>query len=337
MSCCRELVDKIVDSVLYSGNQLIVDFNFSTRKQNQMLMLIKPEVFLPVCKNKLTGSVTAIMNVLKSYEVDIDGVYSFTSEELQKGKLMEQHYRLIDIMSRQSSRILDEHDRANIYDALDIKEAIPILGGHEYLQLDKSVDASVLNKKWMAGVISKIRNGLYVQKFEEQGNNTILVNGFYPAQLERFTKNNRHTVALLINSDLPWKILRRYMLGSTFPEKAEDGSIRNILYVNGPEYGLDNVNVANNCVHLSAGPFEAMFEISNILQYIEGKKFTTSSLNLVRTLESLDVDHRNYDISFNNPKLIIGGHEMELFDVTEEVDTYTAALLYRKCINSGIN
>ena len=102
----------------------------------------------------------------------------------------------------------------------------------------------------------------------KNGEDFILVNGFHPAQLFHFTNETHRIVLVLVHSDTPWGTLRNEMVGATFPEKAVPNSIRGTLYANPNDYGLESVSIANNGVHLSAGPFEGLFEIRNFFGHI---------------------------------------------------------------------
>lgn len=68
---------------------------------------------------------------------------------------------------------------------------------------------------------------------------------------------------MLLHTDTNWHAMKFDLVGDTFPEKATEGSIRNMMYNNPETYGLKEVNIGSNCVHLSAGPFEAAFEVNN--------------------------------------------------------------------------
>ncbi|WP_026883339.1 hypothetical protein [Clostridium akagii] len=326
----KTIGSRIVDSVFHSKTHLIENFNCSTDKQNQLLMFIKPEVFFMNCERKTAKVVNTIIEILDSYEADIAGVYNFSGKGIRETKMLDRHFGLINIMSRKSSKLLNFREKSDIRKTLGADESIPIRGGHEYLGENESMSTSELNGVWMSREIVKIRNGLYVQKNKIKSQDIILVNGFHPAQLNHFTKAGRHTIVLLINSNFPWRIMRKYMLGNTFPEKAESGSMRNIMYNNANEFGLEKVNVANNCIHLSAGPFEAMSEIFNFLQYIKGTEFSLSKLNIAEALKRSGMHDNDCEEAIKNPEILIDGQKMRLFDVTERLDTYESIDLFKK-------
>lgn len=331
----KVIIEKIADSVLNKEEQLVMEFDKSTNRQNQMLMLIKPEVFLSGKREEIICSLSMIIDMLVRYEIEIKGIYCFSGEELREKSILDKHYFMVDILSRQASKILTQDDRKKIYDLMDTFEKIPIYGAHEYLDLNKVATESSLRKEWDNRPIIKVRNGLYVQRHTGIDDDFILINGFYPEQYVHFTKPNRYTIALLINSDLPWKVLRRYMIGNTFPNMAVKGSLRQIFFSNALKYGIGKVDQFYNCVHLSAGPFEAMYEIFNIIQHVENVGSNLVDLNIVKILIEENVNLNIFKSPIHELEVMIGNQKYNLFDVTEEVDTYTAVKLYLKFLKDN--
>src|SRR5262249_32018905 len=111
----------------------------------------------------------------------------------------------------------------------------------------------------------KLRSGLYAQLHRIEGHNVALINGFIPGQIARYYTDGAFIVVMLLASELPWLILRDRMAGDTFPARASPGSIRRMLYDDAATLGIPPPTVDTNCIHLSAGPFEALFEIQNML------------------------------------------------------------------------
>ena len=63
------------------------------------------------------------------------------------------------------------------------------------------------------------------------------------------------------SKDLSWKDFREKVVGATDPSKALPSSLRARLYREWKELGMrEQPTLQNNCVHASAGPFEAIQE-----------------------------------------------------------------------------
>lgn len=118
------------------------------------------------------------------------------------------------------------------------------------------------------------------------------------------------------------------MVGNTFPEKADSVSIRGELFKNHAKYGVKNVSISNNFVHLSAGPFEALFELENFLMDLKVVNFNLSIANVYRLMikNGLNINDVNYSIS--NPSVNIDSKKIDLFTFTEDNNTADAISNY---------
>ena len=132
----------------------------------------------------------------------------------------------------------------------------------------RDLSAQALDEIWASKKSLRVRSGLYVQSYDISGEALVIANGFHPFQLERFTGSGRKIALLLLSSDLPWKLLRARMLGDTFPERAAPGSIEARCIAIQKGFRFKSVTISNNAAHLSAGPFEAVFELSNFLSAV---------------------------------------------------------------------
>lgn len=122
------------------------------------------------------------------------------------------------------------------------------------------------------------------------------------------------------------------MIGSTFPEKASAGSIRGELYARAAEFGYDKVDIANNGVHLSAGPFEGIAELDNFVAKALGKDIF-AQLSFVKYMLAQGLTMEQIKKSITNPTLIIEEKAKDLYGITEDMEPTAAAKVY----SSGIS
>lgn len=139
----------------------------------------------------------------------------------------------------------------------------------------------------------------------------------------------------MLHSNTGWKELKNNLIGNTFPEKADENSIRGILYKESKKFGISDVSIANNYVHLSAGPFEAFFEINNFLSRLDIIDFHLNEANLYRIMLSHGLNKHQIEHSLSNPKILSKDNEVDLFSLTEEYNSTEAIDLYSKIILSG--
>jgi hypothetical protein len=91
-------------------------------------------------------------------------------------------------------------------------------------------------------------------------------------------------------------------------------------------FGMQSVSIANNAAHLSAGPFEAMFEMKNF--FAKGTaSFDLRSTKMWKILSILGLDHDEIERAMTNPNGKVGHADRSLFEITEELDAQGAGHL----------
>ena len=305
--------------------------------ENEALMFIKPEVFALKDESSIEKVVQYMLDCLKKFDAKVDGICAVGGSFLGKNDVMSSHYGYINTVSNSASKALDDGFRKKIEEAFKLEPGkYEVLGGHEFLKKYKGETPETLDKLWFEEKSVKLRSGLYVRHVRKDSVDTVLVNGFHPNQLFHFTNPSHKTVLLLIHSNTSWWKLKNEMIGATFPEKAVPESMRGMLYANAKEYGFDSsITIANNCVHLSAGPFEGMAEIANFFgkiikldvskqQPILLKKMMSSGITLDDALKSLD-----------NPPIEYNGRSTDLFTATEDTDSDKAISVFKETVLKG--
>lgn len=299
--------------------------------RNELVLFIKPEAFMLESVANTAKVVDLVQKKLREFEAHVSGVALIGGQVLDRLEIMSAHYGLINRLSRQASQMLSAEDHQKIAGALDMPiDDYTILGGHEYLKEYPGETSRQLDELWFSGRSTKIRSGFYVKPVEKDARKLLLVNAFHPEQLNHFTDPSHRIALFLIHSNNAWAALKNQMVGATFPDKADPGSIRGILHAQAQDYGFESVTIANNVVHLSAGPFEALFEIVNFFgklfevdirktQPLAVKHMQSAGLSLEQALGALD-----------NPIISETPKPTDLFSATEDMDTDTAIKLYKE-------
>jgi len=292
-----------------------------TNKQNELVFFIKPELLDVEENEKILNSFEIIREKFDDFKVEIDGAAIIPGAVLKEYGIMNRHYGFINQLSRKASSIVDEESRQRIFTTLGIEDRnqYKILGGHEFL---KTFDADVdtLSDIWFAQTANKLRSGLYFIADTYKGQPFILVNGFHPSQLRHFTRADHKILLMLIHTDTDWYDLKFEMVGDTFPEKAKPGSIRGKLYAQPEQYGQKEVGINTNGVHLSAGPFEAAYEVVNFFgPLVALAPETTPPLVIAKAIEAGIPRQKSLSL-LDNPSL----NESDLFSETENLNTEEA-------------
>jgi hypothetical protein len=294
--------------------------------QNELVMFMKPELFMVSDPAFIRQSAELVLEKLAEYQAEVHGIVIVGGQFLAEHGIMDRHYGYINHLSKQASKILEEEDRAKMAAALGSStiDGIALYGGHEYLQSHPEETTAHLDEFWFSKKAIKIRSGFYINQYEKNGAPFILVNGFHPSQLNHFTDPSHRIVLFLIHANTPWKTLRNDMVGNTFPEKASPASLRGSFYTEPACFGLKKVDISVNGVHLSAGPFEGLFEILNFFGTLH-KINEESPLPLVA--EHMVARGLSVEAALKvtaNPPLTLNGKHSDLFSATEDLDTDAA-------------
>lgn len=294
--------------------------------QNELVLFMKPELFMVSDPAFIRQSAELVLEKLAEYQAEIHGIAIVGGQFLAEHGIMDRHYGYINHLSKHASQILEDEDRAKMAAALGLPtiEGIPLYGGHEYLQNHPEETTVHLDEFWFSKKAIKIRSGFYINQYEKNGAPFILVNGFHPSQLNHFTAPDHRIVLFLVHSNTPWKTLRNDMVGNTFPEKASPASLRGSFYTEPACFGLTKVDISVNGAHLSAGPFEGLFEILNFFGTLH-EAGAEKSLPLIAkrmVARGLSADAALQVTA--NPALTINGKHTDLFSATEDFDTNAA-------------
>ena len=325
----KELTQNIVDAVSTATQETLVSpIMLGGSAQNEMLFFFKPECFLGTTKSQQCELVNTALDLFLRFGAIPAGAMIITGRELGERNIMDRHYGFINRVSRAASTLLPATDVSLLKETLQVPPSTPVLGGHEFLERYGGYDAGALDRLWATKRSRKLRSGLYFESYDVNGESIVIVNGFHPSQLLHFTAEDRKIAIVVLQSDLPWKILRSVMLGDTFPDRALPGSFRRILHENPGRFGLPEVSIAANASHLSAGPFEAMFELWNFLVESKVVKFTLEATRMSALARSAGANEEHVKTGLQNPAAYIGGVQQKLFDATEEIDAESAAHLF---------
>jgi hypothetical protein len=303
--------------------------------RNELVLFIKPEAFMVAETEQSARIVDLVLSKLAAFDAHIAGVLLIGGAVLDRLEIMSAHYGMINRLSRTASQTLSDEDRAKIAATLDLDiSGYDILGGHEYLAQYPGETSKDLDKLWFAGRSSKIRSGFYVKTAEKSdGRKIILVNAFHPEQLNHFIDPTHRIALFLIHSNNDWSALKNTMVGATFPDKADPASIRGTLHANPSEYGFESVTIANNTAHLSAGPFEGLFEINNFFGKILKLDPSQTKPHAVRQMLGRGISIEQALGALNNPIVTEDPKPTDLFSATEDLDTESAIDIYAGYLN----
>lgn len=161
----------------------------------------------------------------------------------------------------------------------------------------------------------KFGSGFYVAKIED----TFVVNGFYPRMRSKYTAPGKRIKYYEVEWEaalLPWIAFRKKVIGVTNPQDAVDGSLRREIFRNWSPLGLEaEPNSADNAVHASASPFEALCERANWL------RARVSEDPFFVAMTKAGVNAATISAWMGDPAVLYEGKRQSLFELLEELDS----------------
>lgn len=326
------LKEKIMQSVGSTHSVTLINECKRSSKENETLFFLKPEFFLLEDFDKTDSLLTLIFEKINEFNIDISGVLALKGGFLKEARIIERHYGFINRMSVEGSKLLTNEDYEKICKALsfDSLDGFIIKGGHELINSEDGFDEARVTELWYSKDSFRMGEGFYIQHHNIKGKNVIIINGFNPHQIKHYTDRDSKIVLFLLQTDTDWTALRSRFVGDTFPESAAEGSIRNILYRNAEKYGIKSISVADNFVHTSSGPFDALFEICNFASNIKGVNFSRYNTNIYYLMkEKFGLTETDFKNSIDNPTAVINGEKTDLFSFTKNKNTLEAITEYK--------
>jgi len=202
---------------------------------------------------------------------------TITAEEIDKKKLIDQHYYAIASKATilKPSEVNVPNDKFKAQFGLDWADALS--SGKAYNAMDAceyfGCDPVELSKIWVAASeakkLVKLGGGFYCGELTQGDKSAYVLNAFFMAMRGKFVAPGSSIYYYSVTFDsskLSWADFRGEVLGPTDPAKAPAGSLRGKILAGWEGLGLkDAPNGTDNGVHASASPFEGFAERMNWL------------------------------------------------------------------------
>jgi hypothetical protein len=311
-----DLAQAFRTTVAEGGSRWLAPYRPADGSRHQFIFFIKPEATAPAVN--LAEVARIALEALARFQVAAGAIRIISADYLRQHGIMDQHYGVINRISKQGVPAITESARAKLMDSFGelIEHGAPVLGGHQFLERHPDftpVALSVLNDN--IGT-TKLGGGTYALSLKVLGKPHILLNPFHPYQLVPFTTPGNGIIVMEGLSATSWHDLRAKLTGSTNPAKAAPGSLRHALLINKIQLGMAEVDQGNNGVHLSAGPLEGMVELRRFFGEPEKKvEIPFADTAFGKSLAAAGLDAASLA---ENPTLTVGGAATSAFDLTEE-------------------
>jgi nucleoside diphosphate kinase len=318
----NDVVTKIMQAVKKAHkNELMFEEIFSAdipAGKNEFLMFIKPEILLDTPNLKTEEMIGLVFDKIKEFGLQIHGIKAVGAKYLDKNDIIAQHYGVINKIANDAKGNLSQGAREKFKEffAKDISE-VKVLGGFEFLNEYNEFTPYTADILFQAKQSKKLAGGTYVEDIKMDDETVYLVNGFHPRQIYHFTQSGRGIIVLTLSGDTAWEKVRDDMIGNTFPDKAVPGSIRGSFLAKKDAFGLAEVSIGVNGIHLSAGPIEGLIELIRYnSDFSNGKIKTAKDYAFGKKL--IDAfGEATTDRILSNPNVDVDGKSVSVFDLTE--------------------
>ncbi len=306
-----------INKEIYQNNQVKIG--------NEFLLFLKPEIFYNTSPSQVQEILNLVFERFISFGIQVNNVRIFNADFLESHNIIAQHYGVINAVAKNAKKnFTDEAIRNFLKIHGEDFHSSKVFGALELLIKIPGINQDKLATLWKSVKIERLAGGIYSGKVNYNSETIYIINGFHPPQIAHFTDKGRLIVTMSLSGNTDWKEARQKMIGNTYPEKAEKGTIRRDLFDLFGNYGFENISYVINSVHLSAGPLEGLielmrFNLSNVpKEYLFGQLLTNNfSQDLV-------------DNILTNPIVKFKQTEVSLFDLTEELNADAAIQLLKQ-------
>ncbi len=293
---------------------------------NEFVIFSKPELGR-LDEERLAAVWDLFAGAFADYGVRVHRVKIMTGPELEAAGAMQQHYGVINQISREGRPALTEAAEQALQRSYgDLLDQADVVGGHQFLDRYPEVSAYALAMLFANAEVERLGPGTYAAQLRLDADQVVVLNGFHPRQLGFFTAADAACAFLHGSSDTDWETLRTDLIGATDPAKAAAGSIRGRLKAEPAAYGLSTVSSNFNGVHMSAGPLEGLGELARFFGEVQDLPAWTFAQHL-RDAGLTDDDLPGL---LANPVITVDGERGTAFDLTEGVNAQPAAAMLAK-------
>lgn len=303
-------------------------------KTNQFICMLKPELCRIQDGVNIQGVLELIENRFYLWGVQIRAIRVFSAKYLEKHDLIKKQYSVLNKVSKYGLEACPDIVRKRLYQMFpQIKDNIcKVEGSFQVLKRYPSLSPLALEVLSQNVKTVKLGSGVYAISLKIDGTDYVVLNPFYPCQLDWFTKEGNAVVVFECLSSRDLKDIRQKLVGDINPYLAAQESLRHLLLKYNKEFNLSNVSIRFNGIHISPGPVEGLFGIIRYFSDVHQDKLVhiqdTSFGNLLMQ-NGMDKDQiTKMEI---NPILSVGESNVPLFELTEEMNWTDAIKIMHNC------
>ncbi|MCH5586062.1 hypothetical protein MK805_14060 [Shimazuella sp. AN120528] len=301
---------------------------------NQFIFMLKPELCRVQDGVDLNKILDLVQGQFHTFDVRVRAVRVFSSMYLKKHELIKKHYAVLDRVSKYGLDVCSNGTKERLSQAFPhIKDGnSSVIGSLEFLRNHPDFSPLALEILSQNVETKKLGSGVYAISLTMDDQYCVILNPFYPCQLDWFTTLGNAVVVFECISPKDLKDIRQKMVGATDPHCAQEGSIKNLLLKYKDEFKLPCANIRFNGIHVSPCPIEGLFAtIRYFSDDHKNGKIQICDTSFGNLLIQNGMEKEQILELQTNPLVSADGYKIPLFDLTEDMNWEDALALIKRC------
>lgn len=265
----HQIVSKIKE---FDNKKLdIIDINpFNLNDNSDGVIFFKPEI-CSVSTKILRLILDYFIHMTELHSINIQSIYIISGSFLIKNNILNKIYMEIRKYSLLSTTRTNDFTLlfADILGKIDNSNTV--IGSLRLVKMGYS--PSFLMQLWLdSGPASKIADNLYVVPCLLNNKKILLVNGFFPYQVEQYRNKNCKIIFFTFKTEESFYNLKQYFQGSIDSTQRHKYSIRQYLFNLNDKHLLDNITISRNGIHMSSTCEQGMREIEVFIKALKKQR-----------------------------------------------------------------
>lgn len=230
------------------------------------VIFLKPEL-CSLSPENLHLVLSYFESLTKKHHIEIQNTFVVSGSFIIKNNIYAENYKNIREHVHYNF-LLDEAIHAKLVKIKEFKNCQLMIGG--IALAEKGYSPEFILDLWLnSGKAIKLDNDFYGVPCLLEGEKILLINGFYPAQVEQYKVPNSKIILFNFKTETSFSFLKKYFQGTAEVQGRYNGSMRQHLYENRHKYQLDSFSSSRNGIHLSGSREEGKREVKLFLKAIQ--------------------------------------------------------------------
>ena len=217
-------------------------------EESDGVIFLKPEICSLVSEN-LYLVLSYFESLTKKHHIEIQNTFVVSGSFIIKNNIYAENYKNIREYACYNF-LLHEVIYPKLSKIKEFKNCQLVIGG--IALTEKGYSPEFVLDLWLnSGKVLKVDDDFYGISCLLEGKEILLVNGFYPAQIEQYNIPASKIILFSFQTKKSFTFLKKYFQGTVELHGRDQESMRQYFYENRYKYQLDSFSSSRNGIHLS--------------------------------------------------------------------------------------